>query len=455
MFDNLSQRLSETLKKLRGQGRITESNIQDTLKEIRLSFLEADVALAVIDDFLKKVLDRAVGQEVMASLDPGQVFVKIVHEELTSILGPENSPLQLNTQPPAVILMVGLQGSGKTTSVAKLARYLKERQKKKVLVTSIDIYRPAAIEQLQKLAQEVEVNFFPSTTQDDPVQLAKNAIQHAKLQFNDIVIVDTAGRLHIDETMMAEMKAVHQAIQPIETLLVVDSMTGQDAAITAKAFNEAVPLTGIILTKTDGDARGGAALSIKQITQKPIKFMGVGEKTDALEPFHPERIASRILGMGDILTLVEEVHRKADHDKAEKLAKKIQRGQGFDLNDFRDQLLQMQQMGGIGKMLSSLPMMGQIPEAVKSQVNDKETNKIVAMINSMTRKERRFPNIINGSRKKRITAGSGTQIQDLNRLVKQFEQMQKVMKKMTKGGGLKNLMRGIKGMGGFPGGFPR
>lgn len=445
MFENLSQRLSNTFKKLRGQGRITEANVQESLQEIKVSLLDADVALSVVNTFLADILQRAIGQEVIGSLDPGQALVKIVHEELVKILGANSEPLNLNTQPPAIILMAGLQGSGKTTTVAKLARYLKEQLKKKVMVTSVDIYRPAAIDQLQTLANDVQVNFFPSTVNDDPVTVVKNAIQHAKLQFQDVLIIDTAGRLHIDDAMMTEIKALHQAAQPIETLLVVDSMTGQDAAITAKTFNETVPLTGVVLTKTDGDARGGAALSIKHITQKPIKFIGIGEKTQALEVFHPDRIASRILGMGDIVSLVEEVQQKADKEKSEKLVKKIQKGQGFDLSDFREQLMQMQAMGGLSSLMSKLPMLGKIPEAAKSQVNDKEIVKTIAIIDSMTLKEKRFPHLVNGSRKKRISQGSGTQIQDINKLMKQFEQMQKVMKKMGKGGMMKNMMRGMGG----------
>ncbi len=391
----------------------------------------------------------------MRSLSPGQVFVKIVNDELVAVMGDEDNSLNLNSQPPVVILMAGLQGAGKTTSVAKLARFLKERQKKSVMVASADVYRPAAIEQLKTLASDVEAKFFPSDASQDPVAIAQAAVAQAKLEYVDVVIIDTAGRLHIDDDMMGEIKRIHAAINPTETLFTVDSMTGQDAANTAKAFNEALPLTGVILTKTDGDARGGAALSIRHITGKPIKFMGVGEKTTALEVFHPDRIVSRILGMGDVLSLVEEAQRKIDTDSAEKLANKLKKGKGFDLEDFRDQLQQMSKMGGIGTLMDKLPGMGQIPDAVKNQANDKELVRMEAMINSMTPKERRRPELIKGSRKKRIAAGSGTQIQDVNRLLKQFSQMQKMMKKMGQKGGMAKMMRGLGGklpMGG--GGMP-
>ena len=451
MFDSLSDRLAGSLKKLRGQGRITEDNIKETLREVRMALLEADVALAVVREFIERVKERAMGQDVMRSLSPGQVFVKIVNDELVAVMGDEDNSLNLNSQPPVVILMAGLQGAGKTTSVAKLARFLKERQKKSVMVASADVYRPAAIEQLKTLASDVEAKFFPSDASQDPVAIAQAAVAQAKLEYVDVVIIDTAGRLHIDDDMMGEIKRIHAAINPTETLFTVDSMTGQDAANTAKAFNEALPLTGVILTKTDGDARGGAALSIRHITGKPIKFMGVGEKTTALEVFHPDRIVSRILGMGDVLSLVEEAQRKIDTDSAEKLANKLKKGKGFDLEDFRDQLQQMSKMGGIGTLMDKLPGMGQIPDAVKNQANDKELVRMEAMINSMTPKERRRPELIKGSRKKRIAAGSGTQIQDVNRLLKQFSQMQKMMKK----GGMAKMMRGLGGklpMGG--GGMP-
>lgn len=455
MFDSLSDRLAGSLKKLRGQGRITEDNIKETLREVRMALLEADVALPVVREFIERVKERAMGQDVVRSLSPGQVFVKIVNDELVAVMGDEDNSLNLNSQPPVVILMAGLQGAGKTTSVAKLARFLKERQKKSVMVASADVYRPAAIEQLKTLASDVEAKFFPSDASQDPVAIAQAAVAQAKLEYVDVVIIDTAGRLHIDDDMMGEIKRIHAAINPTETLFTVDSMTGQDAANTAKAFNEALPLTGVILTKTDGDARGGAALSIRHITGKPIKFMGVGEKTTALEVFHPDRIVSRILGMGDVLSLVEEAQRKIDTDSAEKLANKLKKGKGFDLEDFRDQLQQMSKMGGIGTLMDKLPGMGQIPDAVKNQANDKELVRMEAMINSMTPKERRRPELIKGSRKKRIAAGSGTQIQDVNRLLKQFSQMQKMMKKMGQKGGMAKMMRGLGGklpMGG--GGMP-
>jgi len=455
MFENLTERLSGSLRNISGKGRLTEENIKDTLREVRMALLEADVALPVVKDFVSQIKEKALGQDVMKSLDPGQAFVKVVNDELIHIMGDANDELNLAAQPPAVILMAGLQGAGKTTTVAKLAKWLSERQKKSVLVTSADVYRPAAIKQLETLAEEVGASFFPSSTDQDPVDIAKAAVEEAKKQFKDVVIIDTAGRLAIDDEMMAEIQRVHSAINPIETLFVVDAMTGQDAANTAKAFNEALPLTGVVLTKADGDARGGAALSVRSITGKPIKFIGVGEKTDALEPFHPERIASRILGMGDVLTLVEEAERKLDKKKADKLAKKLSRGKGFDLNDLLDQFHQMQNMGGMAGLLDKLPGMGGMVEAAQSQVNDGALKQMEAIIQSMTPKERAFPDVINGSRKKRIATGSGTQIQDVNRLLKQHKQMQKMMKKLTKKGGMKGMMRGMQGMmggGGMPGG---
>lgn len=454
MFDNLTERLTRTFKSLRGQGRLTEDNIQQALREVRLSLLEADVALPVIKEFIEQVKQKSLGQEVLTSLNPDQAFIKIVHDELIHVMGDERSELDFKTQPPAVFLMAGLQGSGKTTSTAKLARYLKETENKKVMLVSVDVYRPAAIQQLKVLAEQIDVAFFPSEANEQPVTIAQKALDTAKKQFMDVLIIDTAGRMHIDTDMMAEIKALHQAVKPIETLFVVDSMTGQDAANTAKAFHEALPLTGVILTKTDGDARGGAALSVRQITGKPIKFIGSGEKVEALEPFHPERIASRILGMGDILTLIEEVERKADKQASEKLAKKIKKGHGFDLEDFKQQLLQMNNMGGIAGMMSKLPGMSQVPQQAMNQVNDKAMAQTVAIINSMTPKEKRVPKIIVGSRKKRIAQGSGTQIQDVNRLLKQFEQMQKMMKKFTKPGGMQKMMRGMGGLAGMKGMFP-
>jgi signal recognition particle subunit SRP54 len=454
MFDSLSERLGGTLQKLRGQGRITEDNVKETLREVRMALLEADVALAVVRKFIERVKERAMGQDVLRSLTPGQALVKVVNDELVAVMGEANESLNLNAQPPAVILMAGLQGAGKTTSVAKLARWLKEREKKSVMVASADVYRPAAIEQLKTLANEVDAEFFPSQVDQNPVEIAKAAVAQAKLQFVDVVIIDTAGRLHIDDDMMAEIKKIHAAVNPIETLFTVDSMTGQDAANTAKAFNDALPLTGVILTKTDGDARGGAALSIRHITGKPIKFMGVGEKTDALEPFHPDRVVSRILGMGDVLSLVEDVQRKVDKGAAEQLANKLKKGKGFDLEDFQDQLRQMGNMGGMSSMLEKMPGMANIPAAAKQQVNDKELTKLESIINSMTKKERKRPEIIKGSRKKRIAAGSGTQIQDVNRLLKQFAQMQKMMKKMSKKGGMAKMMRGLGGKFPMGGGMP-
>ncbi|WP_272690249.1 signal recognition particle protein [Providencia sp. PROV152] len=451
MFDNLTDRLSRTLRNISGRGRLTDENIKDTLREVRMALLEADVALPVVREFIQKVKESAVGQDVNKSLTPGQEFIKIVQNELTKAMGDENHQLNLSAQPPAVVLMAGLQGAGKTTSVAKLGKLLKEKQKKKVLVVSADVYRPAAIKQLETLAETVGIDFFPSDAKEKPVAIVQKALKHAQLQFYDVLLVDTAGRLHVDEAMMDEIKEVHRIINPVETLFVVDAMTGQDAANTAKAFNEALPLTGVVLTKVDGDARGGAALSIRSITGKPIKFLGVGEKTDALEPFHPERVASRILGMGDVLSLIEEIEHKVDRDQAEKLAKKLKTGDGFDLNDFLSQLKQMRNMGGMASMMSKIPGMSQVPDAVKSQMDDKITIRMEAIINSMTRKEREKPEIIKGSRKRRIAAGSGTSVQEVNRLLKQFDDMQRMMKKMKKGG-LAKMMRGMKGM--MPPGFP-
>lgn len=454
MFENLTDRLTQTFKTISGKSKLTEDNIQQALREVRLSLLEADVALPVVKDFIEQIKQKALGHEVIKSLNPDQAFIKIVHDELVHIMGDERHELDLKTQPPAVFLMAGLQGSGKTTSTAKLALYLKDIEKKKVMLVSVDVYRPAAIQQLRVLAAEVGVAYFPSEANEKPLTIVKQALDHAKKQFMDVLIIDTAGRLHVDADMMAEIKALHHAAQPTETLFVVDSMTGQDAANTAKAFHEALPLTGIILTKTDGDARGGAALSVRQITGQPIKFLGTGEKIEALEPFHPERVASRILGMGDILSLIEEVERKTDKAASEKLAKKIKKGNGFDLEDFRQQLLQMNSMGGITGMMSKLPGMGQLSQQAASQVNDKTVAQTVAIINSMTPKERRIPKLIVGSRKKRIALGSGTQIQDVNRLLKQFNQMEKMMQKMTKPGGMQKMMRGMGGLPGMKGMFP-
>ncbi|HET6806091.1 MAG TPA: signal recognition particle protein [Frateuria sp.] len=457
MFESLSQRLSATVNRLRGRGRLTEENIRESLREVRIALLEADVALPVVQALIERVKVRAVGQEVLKSLSPGQALVKVVNDELTKVMGTANAELNLAQQPPAVVLMAGLQGAGKTTTVAKLARFLTERKKKKVMVVSCDVYRPAAIEQLRTLAEQVGVKFFPSEAGQDPVDIAKAAIAAARREVVDVLLVDTAGRLHIDEAMMGEIKALHAAITPVETLFVVDSMTGQDAATTAKAFSEALPLTGVVLTKTDGDARGGAALSVRYITGRPIKFLGAGEKTDALEPFHPDRIAQRILGMGDVLSLVEEVERKVDQEKAQQLAQKVMKGKRFDLNDMRDQLEQMNNMGGLAGLLDKLPGVANLPENVKSKVNDNEIKRMVAIIGSMTKKERRHPDLLNGSRRARVARGSGTQPADVNRLLKQYMQMEKMMSKLSKGGtkGLMRQMRGaMKGMGGMGGGFP-
>ncbi len=458
MFENLTDRLSKTLKNISGKGRLTEDNIKDTLREVRMALLEAEGWRHGVSDFVNRVKEGAVGVEVSKSLTPGQEFIKIVRQQLEAVMGESNEALNLAAQPPAVILMAGLQGAGKTTSVGKLSKLLKERDKKKVLVVSADVYRPAAIKQLETLANDLGVDFFPSTPDQKPIDIANAAIDHAKKKFYDVLIVDTAGRLAIDEQMMAEIQARHKAINPVETLFVVDAMTGQDAADTAKAFGDALPLTGVILTKVDGDARGGAALSVRHITGKPIKFIGVGEKTDALEPFHPDRIASRILGMGDVLSLIEDLQRNVDQEKAEKLAKKFKEKKGFDLEDFREQLGQMKNMGGMMGMLDKLPGMSQLPADMKDKVDDRVFKQMEAIINSMTMKERQNPDLIKGSRKKRIAAGSGTQVQDVNRLLKQFTQMQKMMKKMQQGG-MKGMMRNMQGLmggggrGGFGGGF--
>jgi len=451
MFENLGERLQGTLKKLRGQGRLTEENIQDALREVRMALLEADVALPVVKGFIEHVREKAIGVEVLGSLTPAQAVIKVVHDELVHLMGDANDRLNLAARPPVVVLVAGLQGAGKTTTVAKLARYLEQREKKKVMVTSADVYRPAAIEQLRTLAGQVGVAYFPSDSAQQPVEIVQRAIAAARTQAIDVLLVDTAGRMHIDEAMMDEIRRVHAAADPVETLFVADSMTGQDAVQTARAFNEALPLTGVILTKTDGDARGGAALSIREVTGKPIKFLGIGEKMDAIEAFHPDRLASRILGMGDVLTLVEEVQQKVDRGKAEQLARKLQKGKGFDLEDFREQLQQIEKMGGFGSMLDKLPGMGNLSEAVRAQVDNNPQKQLVAIINSMTPHERRHPDIIRASRKKRIAAGSGTQVQDVNRLLKQFVQMQKMMKRMGKGKkAMRGLMQGFPGMGGMP-----
>ena len=446
MFENLTQRLSGTLKNLRGQGRLTEENIRDSLREVRMALLEADVALPVIKDFIDGVRAKALGQEVIGSLSPGQALVKVVNDELVAIMGESQAAIDLNHKPPVVVLMAGLQGTGKTTTVAKLARRLAEVEKKSVMVASADVYRPAAIDQLRTLAGEVGAEFYPSNPDQKPVAIARDAVTAARKGGADVLIIDTAGRLAIDEQMMDEIRAIHEAVEPVETLFVVDSMTGQDAANTAKAFNDALPLTGVVLTKVDGDARGGAALSVRHITGKPIKFIGSGEKTDALEAFHPDRIASRILGMGDILSLVEQAQEKVDHEKAEKLARKVKKGKGFDLADLRDQFAQMEKMGGLGSLVDKLPGMGAgAAQALQNPAQARQMKRMVAIIDSMTPQERRKPEIINGSRKRRVAQGSGTQIQDVNRLLKQHKQMQKMMKKMGSKGGMANMMRGMKG----------
>ena len=453
MFDNLSNRLSKTFKDITGKGRLSEENIKDAIRDVRRSLLEADVALPVIKSFIEQVQERAIGSEVSTSLNPGQAFIKIVREQLAQVMGQAAEPLKFNVEPPAIIMVAGLQGAGKTTSVAKLAKYLQEKEKKKVMVVSADVYRPAAIKQLETVAEQVGAIFYPSTVKQQPIKIVKNAHKEARKQFVDVLIIDTAGRMHIDASMMSEIKELNSAVKPIETLFVVDAMTGQDAANTAKAFNEALPLTGIILTKTDGDARGGSALSIREITGKPIKFIGVGEKLDALETFHPDRMADRILGMGDVLSLIEEVETKVDKKKAEKFAKKIQQTGKFDLEDFLEQLQQINSMGGVGGLMGKMPGMAQMKDKINDEVVAKDFKRLEAIIYSMTRQERAHPAIIKGSRKKRIASGSGTQVQDINKMMKQFTQMQKMMKKM-KGGGMKSLMRGMAGMGGqVPGGM--
>ncbi|MEO5863167.1 MAG: signal recognition particle protein [Burkholderiales bacterium] len=444
MLDNLTQRLSSVIKTLRGQSRLTEANIQDALREVRVALLEADVALPVVKDFIAHLKEQALGHEVLTSLTPGQALVGIVHRQLTALMGEQATALNLATTPPAVILMAGLQGSGKTTSSAKLAKLLKEQQKKKVLLVSCDVYRPAAIEQLRLLSEQLGVDFFASDNSQQPVAIAQAALAFARTHYHDVLIVDTAGRLAIDEAMMAEIKALHTAITPIETLFVVDSMQGQDAVNTAKAFGEALPLSGVILTKLDGDARGGAALSVRHVTQKPIKFVGVGEKLTGLETFHPERMASRILGMGDVVSLVEDAVRNVDRDEAEKLAKKMKSGERFDLEDFKAQMGQMKKMGGITGLMEKLP--AQLTAGAQGMpMNDKIIARTEGIINSMTPSERRNPDLIKASRKRRIATGAGVQVQEVNKLLSQFEQIQKMMKMMRKGG-LAKMMRGMKGM---------
>ncbi|WP_371323304.1 signal recognition particle protein [Dechloromonas sp. ZY10] len=446
MLDNLTQRLARVMKTLKGEARLTESNIADALREVRMALLEADVALPVVKDFIAAVKEKAVGEEVIGSLSPGQALIGVVHSELTKVMGEAHEGLNFNTQPPAIVLMAGLQGAGKTTTVGKLAKFVKENQKKKVLVVSCDVYRPAAIEQLKSVAAQAGVDFFPSDVGQKPEEIALAAIDWAKRHYHDLLLVDTAGRLAIDEAMMAEIKQLHAAIKPIETLFVVDAMLGQDAVNTAKAFNEALPLTGVVLTKLDGDARGGAALSVRHITGKPIKFAGVGEKLTGIEAFHPERMASRILGMGDVLSLIEEARKGIDEEKAVAFAKKLKAGKGFDLNDFKEQIAQMRNMGGLTSLMDKLPaqfsqMAGQLPAGAENKI----VGRVEGIINSMTPAERAKPELIKASRKRRIAAGAGVQVQEVNRLLNQFEQTQKMMKQFSKGG-IGKLMRGMKGL---------
>lgn len=446
MLDNLTQRMARVVKTLRGHARLTEENIAEALREVRMALLEADVALPVVKEFIARVKERAVGQEVIGSLTPGQALVGVVHRELTDLMGGSQAVLNLATQPPAVVLMAGLQGAGKTTTTGKLGKLLKETQKKKVLAVSCDVYRPAAIEQLRLVAQQAGIDFFPSQAGQKPVDIALAALDHARRHYQDVLLVDTAGRLAIDEAMMEEIKALNAALKPVETLFVVDAMLGQDAVNTARAFSEALPLTGVILTKLDGDARGGAALSVRQVTGKPLKFAGVGEKLAGIEPFHPERMASRILGMGDIIGLVEEARKSVDEEKAKAFAQKLKTGKGFDLNDFKEQMGQMRKMGGISSLLDKLPaQFAQAAGQLQGGVEDKAVRRIEGIINSMTPLERAKPEVIKASRKRRIAAGAGVPVQEVNRLLSQFDQTQKVMKQLSKGG-MQKLMRGMKGM---------
>lgn len=452
MFDNLSSRLSTAARNLSGQGRLTENNIKDTLRQVRLALLEADVALPVVKTFIERVRERALGEEVGKSLTPGQQLVKIFHAELVALFGTEHVPLDLRSQPPVVILLAGLQGAGKTTTAAKLAKRLIDTDKKRVMLVSVDVYRPAAILQLETLAGEVGALHCASSADDKPVVIVDRALDEARRSQADVLIIDTAGRLHVDDDMMSEVAAVHERSQASETLFVVDSMAGQDAVNAATAFGEHLPLTGVVLTKADGDAKGGVALSVREVTGQPIRYVGVGEKIDALEAFHPERMASRILGMGDVLSLVEEIESKVSKDKAQKLANKVKKGRGFDMTDLRDQLEQMMDMGGMGALLDKLPLPGKLDAgALKQGADESQLKRQIAIINSMTPAERRFPKTINGSRRKRIAAGSGLQVQDVNRLLKQFTQMEKMMKKMARGG-MKKMLRGMPG-GGMPPGM--
>ena len=447
MLDNLTQRLGRVMKQLRGEARLTESNIQDALREVRLALLEADVALPVVKEFIATVREKALGQEVVGSLSPGQALVAVVQRQLATLMGGAATPLNLATTPPAVILLAGLQGSGKTTTAGKLAKLLREERKLKVLLVSADVYRPAAIAQLQTLAAQVGADFFPSTTEQQPVAIVQSAVDWARRHYHDVLIVDTAGRLAIDEAMMREIATLHAAVKPIETLFIVDAMQGQDAVNTAKAFGVALPLTGVVLTKLDGDARGGAALSVRYVTGAPIKFVGVAEKLTGLEPFHPERMASRILGMGDVLTLIEEAHKQVDLAEAQKFAKKVKSGKGFDLEDFKVQIGQMRKMGGVQGLLDKLP--AQLVQAVQTTQTDERTiRRLEGIINSMTPVERARPELLKASRKRRIASGAGVSVQEVNRLLAQFEQAQKMMKMVAKGG-MQKMLRGFKGA--FPG----
>ncbi|HEX4325414.1 MAG TPA: signal recognition particle protein [Burkholderiales bacterium] len=454
MLDNLTNRLSKVVKTLRGEARLTETNMADMLREVRLALLEADVALPVVRELIARVKEKAQGQEVVGSLTPGQALVGVVHKELTAIIGGETAGLNLAVTPPAVILLAGLQGAGKTTTAGKLAKLIREQYKKKVLTVSCDVYRPAAIKQLQTVSEQAGVDFFPSTPEQKPVAIAQAAVAWAKTHYNDVLIVDTAGRLGIDEAMMAEISALHAALKPAETLFVVDAMLGQDAVNTAKAFHDALPLTGVILTKLDGDARGGAALSVRHITGAPIKFSGVGEKLTGFEVFHPERMASRILGMGDIMSLVEEAHANIDMEEAQKVAAKLKSGKSFDLEDFKSQIGQISKMGGLAGFVDKLPaQFAQAAQGADMGRAEKDVKRMEGIINSMTKLERAKPELIKAKRKQRIAAGAGVQVQEVNRLLKQFEQMQGMMKQMQKGG-LQKMMRGMgrmMGGGGFPG----
>lgn len=445
MFNNLTQRLTGTFRSMLGKNKLTEDNIKDALHEVRIALIEADVALPVVKSFINSVKDKAVGHEVSEALSPAQEFIKLVNSELISVMGQQNETLDLRAAPPAVILLAGLQGAGKTTTAAKLAGFLKNKQKKKVSVVSTDVYRPAAIDQLRTVAGEAGVRWIESTPDEKPVDIAERALADAKRSLDDVLIVDTAGRLHVDEDLMKEIKELNAAVSPVETLFVVDAMTGQDAANTAKAFSEALPLTGVILTKADGDERGGAALSVRAVSGKPIKFIGTGEKLDALEPFYPDRIASRILGMGDVLSLIEDLEEKVDQEKAQKFANKIKSGRNFDMNDFLSQLEQMKKMGGVGRILDKIPGLSAVPDEVKNRIDDKPFIKIEAMICSMTPKERANPDIIKGPRKVRIAKGAGVNVHDVNVLMTQFKQMQKMVKKFT-GGGLRSLFGSIQSL---------